>query len=157
MGSVRKRTAKFLKNLFFVVFAVDPPVSQILSRYEREMGLSTGSPAFRRGWSPRPILQADLRYLPRYWYHPSSRCHRFRFLVCYATMTNMCLLNYSWADTRCRCVFFLDCDVAGNEICCPWGINARGYAVYISQEYYGVCVKCVWSVSSCTAILPDFH
>ena len=30
MGSVRKRTAKFLKDLFFIVFAVDPPMSKIL-------------------------------------------------------------------------------------------------------------------------------
>ena len=41
-------------------------------------------------------------------------------------------------------------------------MNAREYAVYVSQEYYGVCVKCVWSVSSCTAstiaaILPFFR
>lgn len=32
MGSVCKRTGKFLKDLPFVIFAVDPPMSQILSR-----------------------------------------------------------------------------------------------------------------------------
>jgi len=113
--------------------------------------LSTGSPASQRGWFPRPILQVGLRYLRRYWYHPSSHRRRFLFLVCYATVTNTCLLDYSRGDVRWRCVFFLNWDVAGSEICCVWGMNARGYAVYISQEYYGVCVKCVWSVSSCTA------
>ena len=36
-------------------------------------------------------------------------------------------------------------------------MNARGYAVYISQEYYGVCVKRIWSVSSCTQFSLSLH
>lgn len=38
MGSVRKRTAKFLKDLFFIVFAVDLPMSKILEGEGFEYG-----------------------------------------------------------------------------------------------------------------------
>jgi hypothetical protein len=61
----------------------------------------------------------------RYWCHPSSRCRHFLFLVCYATVTDMCLLNHSWGETRYHWVFILNRDVVGSEICCVWGMNVR--------------------------------
>src|SRR6266403_808264 len=92
MGSVRNPTGKFLKDLSFVVFAVDPPISKNYVSLLRGKGLSTGSPASQRGWSPRPILQVGHRYWHRCRFHPSSRRH-FLFHVCYAAVTNRCLLN----------------------------------------------------------------
>ena len=75
--------------------------------------------------SLHPILQVVLYYLRRYWCHPSSRRRHFLFLVCYATVTDMCLLNHSRGETRYHWVFILNRDVVGSEICCVWGMNAR--------------------------------